>query len=368
MNVVITGADGFIGRNLSVRLAEHDGVNVIPFVRGDGVGRLQRLLHNVDFVFHLAGVNRPKSVDQFWAGNTTLTEELCRSITATGRPIPVLYTSSIQVDRQNPYGDSKRAAEVALTNLSRENGSPVHIFRLPNVFGKWSRPDYNSVVATFCHSVARGLPIRVDDPAVTLTLVYIDDLVDRFLDVMKGRHCGGIYCDVEPQYSVSVGRLAEILKAFQGSRDTLVTERVGVGLERALYATFLSFFPPECFSYAVPRYDDSRGAFIEMLKTRDSGQISCFTAHPGTTRGGHYHHSKTEKFLVLRGTARFRFRHLLSGEQHELETSGDSPRIVETVPGWTHDITNIGADEMIVILWANEAFDRGRPDTITCPI
>lgn len=368
MNVLITGADGFIGRNLSVRLTELDGVNVMSFVRGDTDERLLRLLRDADFVFHLAGVNRPKSVDEFWAGNTTLTEELCRGIIATGRSIPVVYTSSTQVDRQNPYGESKRAAEAVLTDLSRENGSPIHIFRLPNVFGKWSRPDYNSVVATFCHNIARGLPIRVDDPAVTLTLIYIDDLVERFLDVITGRHCDDVYCDVQPQYSVSVGRLVDLIQAFKRSRDTLVTERVGVGLERALYATFLSFLPVECFSYAVPRYDDSRGAFIEMLKTRDSGQVSCFTAHPGTTRGGHYHHSKTEKFLVLRGTARFRFRHMLSGDQYELETSGDSPRVVETVPGWTHDITNIGADEMIVILWANEVFDRGRPDTITCPI
>jgi UDP-2-acetamido-2,6-beta-L-arabino-hexul-4-ose reductase len=290
---------------------------------------------------------------------------------STGRKVPVAYTSSTQAARDNAYGQSKRAAEDALFALQRAHAVPVHVFRLPNVFGKWCRPNYNSAVATFCHNIARGLPIQVNDPAVPLTLVYVDDVIARFMQLLDGADAATDadgFATVAPQYSTTVGEMVTYVQGFRDSRATLMTERVGTGLLRALYSTYVSYLPVEEFAYTVPRHGDARGVFVEMLKTPDCGQFSYFTAHPGITRGGHYHHSKTEKFLVIKGQARFGFRHMQTGEKYELVTSGEKAQIVETVPGWTHDITNIGQDEMVVMLWANEVFDREHPDTFACPV
>lgn len=375
MKVLITGAGGFVGKNLQLHLAERKDVEVVCFTREHSVAQLTDLLQGVDFVFHLAGINRPQDPQEFVTGNVDLTQALCKAVgalaIASGKKVPVVYTSSTQADRDNPYGLSKRGAESALFELRSEHGVPVHIFRLPNVFGKWSKPNYNSAVATFCHNITRGLPIQVKDPAAPVTLVYVDDVIERFIQLMNGaddcRDAAG-FDAVTPQYSTTVGELAKSIQSFKDSRQTLMTKRVGTGLVRALYATYVSYLPPELFTYTVPQYGDSRGVFAEMLKTPDCGQFSYFTAHPGITRGGHYHHSKTEKFLVIKGQARFKFRHMQTGEMHELVTSGDKVEIVETVPGWTHDITNIGTDEMIVMLWANEVFDRSKPDTYACPL
>lgn len=281
----------------------------------------------------------------------------------------VLYRRSRSLLYQCRYGSSKREAENALRMAGP--GVPVHVFRLPNVFGKWCRPNYNSAVATFCHNITRGLPIQINDPQAALTLVYVDDVIERFLQLMDGADasfCADGFEMVAPQYTVTVGELARQLESFRDSRTTLTTDRVGTGWARALYSTYVSYLPVEAFDYEVPRHADPRGVFVEMLKTQDSGQFSYFTAHPGVTRGGHYHHSKTEKFLVIQGEAKFRFRHMQSGQVHELTTRSDMPRIVETVPGWTHDITNVGQGEMVVMLWANEVYDRKRPDTNVCPV
>lgn len=368
MKVLITGADGFIGKNLIVRLRERDDVNILCFTRRDDARLLPALMLEVDFVFHLAGVNRPQDPQEFLSGNTDLTQALCDAIKASGKSLPVLYTSSSQAEQDNPYGSSKRGAEEALLELAGTSGAAVHLFRLPNVFGKWARPNYNSAVATFCHNITRDLPIQINDPHARINLVYIDDVVRHFIAVMDGGLAGEPFVSIDPQYSITVGELAEQLYAFRDSRKTLVTEAVGTGFVRALYSTYLSYLPPESFTYEVPIHDDSRGVFVEMLKTKDSGQFSYFTAHPGITRGGHYHHSKTEKFLVIKGKACFRFRQIVSGEFYELFTDGEQPEIVETVPGWTHDITNVGDEEMIVMLWANEIFDREHPDTFTRPV
>lgn len=363
MKVLITGANGFIGRNLIVRLAETDNVEVVRFTRDQAIDELSVLIRDVDFVVHLAGVNRPKTDDEFKQGNTDLTMALCVAIKASGRPIPVIYSSSIQAELDNPYGASKLAAEQSLLELSKSTGSEVFIFRLPNVFGKWCKPNYNSAVATFCHNIAHNLPIQINDLSSVIRLVYVDDVVSRFISIMGGVVVKDIYCDIEPAYEINVGDLVAKINTFKMSRGNLITERVGTGLDRALHSTYLSYLPPEDFSYALTKHSDERGVFVEMLKTKDSGQFSYFTAHPGITRGGHYHHSKTEKFLVLKGAASFRFRNIISNEFYELKTTGDNPIVVETVPGWTHDITNIGNDEMLVMLWANEIFDRDSPDT-----
>jgi UDP-2-acetamido-2,6-beta-L-arabino-hexul-4-ose reductase len=370
VNVLITGAQGFLGRNLLLHLAERKDVHASVYTRGDDPATLPALVAAADFIFHLAGVNRPQDPAEFESGNTGLTELLCQTVAAerlaSGRRVPVICTSSTQAGLDNPYGHSKRKAEQALFDLQRQHGIPVHLFRLPNVFGKWSRPHYNSAVATFCHQIARGLPIQINDPTATVTLVYVDDVMSRFLQLMDGADAQPDAAGFEPilpQYSCTVGQLAGWIESFRQSRDTLTTERVGTGLLRALYATYVSYLPTAAFAYPVPQHSDARGTFVEMLKTPDCGQFSFFTAHPGVTRGGHYHHTKTEKFLVIRGQACFKFRHMDSGETYSLQTSGDKAEIVETVPGWTHDITNTGSDEMVVMLWANEIFDRSLPDT-----
>ncbi len=375
MKVLITGANGFVGKNLQLHLAERKDVQVVSFTRSDDVAQLPAMLQGVDFVFHLGGVNRPQDPTEFVSGNVDLTQALCQAVgvvaESAGNRVPIVYTSSTQAGYDNPYGLSKRGAEDALLAVAHSHQVPVHIFRLPNVFGKWCKPNYNSAVATFCHNISRDLPIQINDPAAPVTLVYVDDVIERFLQLMDGADAAVDthgFATVAPQYTTTVGELARQIQTFKDSRATLMTERVGTGLVRALYATYVSYLPPELFAYTVPQYGDPRGVFAEMLKTPDCGQFSYFTAHPGITRGGHYHHSKTEKFLVIRGQARFKFRHMQTGQVHELVTSGDKPEIVETVPGWTHDITNIGNDEMVVMLWANEVFDRARPDTFACPL
>ena len=374
MKVLITGADGFIGRNLRQHLAERRDVELVCFTRHQALDELPRAAEGVEFAIHLAGVNRPQDPQEFITGNRDLTVAVLRALETANGPaarIPFVLSSSIQAARDNPYGASKRAAEEAVADYAARTGAAGHVFRLPNVFGKWCRPNYNSAVATFCHNVAREIPITVNDPAAEVRLVHVDDVVTRFLGLLDGTDAAvdaDGFVTVGPEYTVTVGALARLIEGFHGSRATLLTDRVGSGFLRALHSTYLSYLPPASFSYEVPRHGDARGVFVEMLKTPDCGQFSYFTAHPGITRGGHYHHTKTEKFLVIKGRARFKFRHVQTDETHELVTSGDVAEVVETVPGWTHDITNIGDDELVVMLWANEVFDRERPDTFAAPL
>jgi UDP-2-acetamido-2,6-beta-L-arabino-hexul-4-ose reductase len=368
MKVLITGASGFLGKNLSVRLNELAGFEVSHFNRSDPPASIESKLSGIDAVVHLAGINRPKDVTEFTSGNADLTAQLCRAIKATGRHIPLLLASSIQVELANPYGQSKRAAERAVEQLCLDTGNSAVIYRLPNVFGKWCKPNYNSAAATFCHNIANDLPIQINDPKTELKLVYVDDVVDAFVQALKHSEHGLQWGAVDPVYAIGLGDLAAQIEAFKSCRTSLVSERVGTGLARALYATYVSYLPPAKFAYDLAQHGDERGVFVEMLKTADSGQFSFFTAHPGITRGGHYHHTKTEKFLVIKGSARFGFRHVITNEVYEVLTTGDVSRVVETVPGWTHDITNIGNDEMVVMLWANETFDRAKPDTIAMKV
>jgi UDP-2-acetamido-2,6-beta-L-arabino-hexul-4-ose reductase len=375
MKLLITGADGFVGRNLRQHLAERTDVELVCVTRNDQPDLLNEKLIGVECVIHLAGVNRPDDPAEFETGNhllaEVLAEALMRNVSAGQQPVRLAFASSIQATLDNPYGMSKRAAEEAFLTAQADGAITAHIFRLPNVFGKWCKPNYNSVIGTFCHNIVRNLPIKVRDPSAALRLVYIDDVVAALLAVVDGAEpASGAdgYAVVSPEYCTTVGEVAEMLRTFHASRDTLLTEAVGHGLARALYATYVSYLSCEKFSYSVPMHRDPRGVFVEMLKTHDSGQFSFFTAYPGITRGGHYHHSKTEKFLVIKGNACFRFRHVITGENYILNTSGDCSEIVETVPGWTHDITNTGNDEMIVMLWANETFDRKKPDTYACPL
>ncbi|MBL0934404.1 MAG: SDR family oxidoreductase [Rhizobiaceae bacterium] len=368
MTIEITGADGFIGRNLAVRLAEAGHADIVRITRDTPRSGLSDRLAGVDLVFHLAGVNRPSDPAEFATGNADFTEDLCDTLAALPAPPRLVLSSSTQAALDNPYGASKRRAEEIVEAYGARTGANVHVFRLPNVFGKWSRPNYNSAVATFCHNIARGLPITVNDPAAPLRLVYVDDVVETFLALARDPEAPGGIAEVEPVYDTTVGAVADMIRSFPASRENLTTPPVGTGLARALHATYLSFLEPVAFTYTVPVHSDPRGSFVEMLKTRDSGQFSYFTAHPGITRGEHYHHSKTEKFLVIKGTASFGFRQIVTGETFELVTRGSEATIVETIPGWAHNVTNIGDDELVVMLWANEIFDRGRPDTIAAKV
>jgi len=363
MKILVTGANGFIGKNLTVRLRENDDFEVMTFIRGETQAVLVEKVAQSDFIVHLAGVNRPEHSSEFVTGNADLTRSLCEAVRSSNRVIPVIYTSSTQAESDNDYGKSKRGAEQALQQLADEHQNPVYIYRLPNIFGKWCRPNYNSVVATFCYNLVHSIPIQIHDANAVINLVYVDDVISEFLQVIQ-RQPTGILQAVKTIYQITIGDLAKQLQAFRQCRISLLVEPVGAGLVRALYSTYISYLSPTDFAYSLTKFEDARGVFVEVLKTKDCGQFSYFTAHPGVTRGGHYHHSKTEKFIVLKGEARFRFKHIVSGELAEIYTCGTTPQVVETIPGWAHDITNVGSDEMVVMLWANEIFDRTHPDTI----
>jgi UDP-2-acetamido-2,6-beta-L-arabino-hexul-4-ose reductase len=370
--VMVTGSNGFIGKNLIIKLNELTGFSVEHFVRGEEVAKLYALVSQVDVVVHLAGENRPTNESFFHKVNTGLTAALCDAIQEekdrVGRSVHLVLASSIQADGNSAYGRSKLAAEKIAENLAKNIGNSVSIFRLPGVFGKWCKPNYNSVVATFCHNISRGLPIKINDPTVSLRLAYIDDVVSALVMALQDLNSGAKRCVVQPEYLIKIGELSDQIEAFRDIRTSLMSERVGNGFARALYATYLSYIPHDNFSYELPQYGDSRGIFVEMLKTPDCGQFSYFTAHPGVTRGGHYHHTKTEKFLVLKGRALFCFKNLITNEVIELCSSGDKAEVVDTIPGWIHSITNIGEDDMVVMLWSSENFDRNRPDTIASKV
>ncbi len=370
--ILVTGANGFIGKNLVVRLNELGNINVSTFIRGDDMARLPQLVAQADSVVHLAGENRPADESAFSQVNAGLTSVLCNAIQqefrTTGRHVPLVLASSTQAEKSIPYGLSKLAAEQAVKTLAQATGNPCVVFRLPGVFGKWCKPNYNSVVATFCHNLARDLPIQINDPSAAMRLVYIDDVVTALLNVLEEPTAGCSYAVVEPEYAITLGKLAAQIRAFGDCRSNLMSARVGTGFVRALYATYVSYLPTDRFSYKVQQHADPRGIFVEMLKTPDCGQFSYFSAPPGVTRGGHYHHTKTEKFLVIKGDALFRFRHILTDELVELRTSGTAPQVVDSIPGWSHDITNVGNGEMVVMLWANENFDRLKPDTIVSQV
>ncbi|MCE2594069.1 capsular polysaccharide biosynthesis protein CapF [Motilimonas cestriensis] len=367
MNIIVTGANGFIGKNLCTMLAEQGYNDLIKVDIETTREQLAGYLQNADFVYHLAGVNRPQHDSEFKEGNADLTTFIVDELKKSGNRTPIMVSSSIQAERDNAYGVSKAQAEQALEQYGTDTGAGYFIYRFPNVFGKWCRPNYNSFVATFCHNIAHDIDIRVDNPSAPVTLVYIDDICAELISLLSSKKNSGLN-SVAPEYSTTVGEVADLLRAFKSSRESLVTENVGTGLTRALYSTYLSYLSPSQFSYSVPSYGDERGVFCEMLKTKEAGQFSFFTAHPGITRGGHYHHSKNEKFLVIKGKALFKFEHIITGERYELLVNSIKPEIVETVPGWSHDVTNVGNDELVVMLWANEVFDREAPDTIAKPL
>ncbi len=364
--VAVTGSNGFIGRNLLVRLSEL-GFNVAPISRDSDEHQWRQALASADAVIHLAGANRPANNTEFMEINVGVTQKMAAILLDLGRAIPVIYASTTKADDPSEYGSSKSLAEEQLKMLADALGNKLYIYRLPNVFGKWARPNYNSAVATFCHNISRDIPINIHDPSMPLTLVYVDDVVADFIATLNQLPQPG-FSAVQPAYVTTVGEVAEMILGFRNDRNKNLIANVGTGLTRALYATYVSMLPTEQFSYEIVSHTDPRGSFSEMLKTKNAGQFSYFTAHPGVTRGGHYHHTKTEKFLIVHGNARFRFRNILTDETHELTTSGACPVIVETIPGWSHDVTNVGDETLVSLLWANEIFDPEKPDTISMKV
>lgn len=366
--IAVTGTEGFIGKNLIARLGEWSAFDALPLTRNSSAAEIESALAEAAAIIHLAGVNRPQVPGEFMRGNRDATLALIEAVETSGRRIPIIYASSDKAADATPYGKSKKAAEDALLAFAEKTGNPAYIFRLPNVFGKWCRPNYNSAVATFCHNVARGLPITIRDENALLTLVYVDDVIDSFIELRRRKPDASGFYEASPVYDTTIGEVANLIQRFRSDRNDNLIEAVGTGLTRALYATYVASLPLEDFSYQIPSHTDSRGGFCEVLKTRTSGQISYFSALPGVTRGGHYHHTKTEKFLIVHGEALFRFRHIITGETYKIRTSGAVPTVVETAPGWAHDVTNVGTDTLISLLWANEIFDSARPDTFTVKV
>ncbi|WP_306589630.1 capsular polysaccharide biosynthesis protein CapF [Geothrix sp. 21YS21S-4] len=368
--VVVTGAQGFLGRNLIATLSAVPDLEILSFDRGDDPETLPELAARADFVFHLAGVNRPQDPAEFIEGNVDVTRRLLEALRAAGRPVPVLISSSTQAALDNPYGVSKRQAEELVRAYGQETGAPVFVFRLPNVFGKWSRPAYNSVVATFCHRVAHGLPLEVHDPAREVSLVHVDDVVAEFIAAFRGSPQRGP--DGEPTvprvFTVTLGDLAERISRFPETRRTRETPDVGDDLSRRLYSMYLSYLPEDQFAYSLEIRRDPRGWLAEVLRSPALGQIFVSVTHPGIARGHHWHHTKTEKFLVVSGEAVVRFRPLDGREVIEYPVSGAEPRVVDIPPGYTHSITNTGATDLVTLFWASEPFDPGRPDTHALPV
>ncbi len=364
--VLVTGSKGFIGKNLVVKLKENSS-NVLEYTRSESLEELKKFINESEVIFHLAGENRPKKPESFFTINVKLTEHICNFVQQkfiqTGKHTPIVMASSIHAAGNTEYGASKRRAEELLLKLSDQTGNPVNNYRLPGIFGKWANPNYNSVVATFCYNLVNGKSLNIVEPRKALTLAYVDDVLDCFIEDLENQVAGFSHGVVRPEYKISVEELAAILLSFKNSRKTLFPGKVGLSIERALYSTYLSYLSPDMFRYQLTIYKDARGDFGEFLKTTDQGQISYISVKPSQTRGCHYHHTKTEKFLVLNSKAKFCFRHIVTGETSEVVINGGSGSVIETIPGWHHDITNLGDTDMYVILWANEIFDPLKPDT-----
>ena len=383
MNILVTGANGFVGKNLTARLKTlRDGRDrtrpslqigeIYRCMRETSPEALADCCKKADLVVHLAGVNRPKDPEEFAAGNTDFTRTLLEMLRKSGNRCPVLLASSIQARLTgrfagSPYGQSKKAAEELILAYSQETGADGLIYRLPNLFGKWCRPNYNSVVATFCHNISRELPITVSDPAVELELVYIDDLIDEILDAMEGHphRSEGAYCRVPVSHRVTLGEIVRLLHSFHDQPRTLLLPEIPEGsFEKKLYSTYLSYLPPEKIAFPLKMNVDERGSFTELLKTASCGQVSVNISKPGITKGQHWHNSKWEFFMVVAGHGLIQERRIGSDEKIEFEVSGDQIQAVHMLPGYTHNIINLSETESLVtVMWANELFDPSRPDT-----
>lgn len=364
MNVLVTGAKGFIGKNLIAELRNKKDINIFEYARDTEYYLLDKFCKEADFVFHLAGVNRPKDQSEYNKGNYEFTSTLLNTLKKHDNRCTVLTSSSIQAELENPYGVSKKAMEDLLISYNEITGAKVLIYRLPNVFGKWSKPNYNSVVATFCHNIANNLPINVNDPDVVMNLVYIDDVVNELYNALQGKEKKiDQFCEVPEVYSIKLGEIADLIFSFKESRKDFSIPNFSDQFTKKLYSTYLSFLPKNQFGYDLKMNIDHRGSFTEFIKTPDRGQVSVNVSKSGITKGNHWHHTKNEKFLVVSGKALIKFRRLDSEEIIEYFVNGEKMEVVDIPTGYVHNITNIGECDLITIMWANEAFNPKNADT-----
>lgn len=367
MKVLVTGAEGFIGKNLIAWLERRNDVTVLPVDIGTSTGLLEEYCGVCDFVYNLAGVNRPEHTEEFMEGNFGFATTLVEILKKHGNNCPVMNSSSIQAVLDNPYGRSKKAGEDMMFAYGKETGAPVYIYRFPNVFGKWCRPNYNSAVATFCHNIAHGLPIQVNDRSTRMCLVYIDDVVEELLQALDGHpHIDRDgYCFVPVVHEVTLGEIADLLYCFRESRDNLLVPDMTPGsFEKKLYSTYLSYLPKEGFAYPLTMHKDARGSFTEILRSADRGQVSVNISKPGMVKGDHWHHTKNEKYVVVSGSGVIRFRRHGETEIIEYSVSGEKLEVVDIPTGYVHEIVNTGTTDMVTLMWCNECYDPEKPDTI----
>lgn len=380
MNILITGAKGFIGKNLiaelnNIKEGKAKGYNLtsdltlFEYDTDTDPALLDGYCKEADFVFHLAGVNRPKDQSEFMEGNFGFTSVLLDTLKKQGNKCPVMLASSIQAELDNPYGISKKAGENLLFEYGHETGAEVLIYRFPNVFGKWCRPNYNSAVATFCYNIAHNLPIQVNDRNAQMTLVYIDDVVKELISALEGNpHKEGDFCKVPIEYRITLGEIVDLIHSFKESRNDLQVPDLSDAFTKKLYSTYLSYLPEDQFSYQLKMNVDERGSFTEFLKSPDRGQVSINISKPGIKKGQHWHHTKNEKFLVVRGKGVIRFRKMDEEKVYEYFVSGDKLEVVDIPVGYTHNIENLGETDMVTVMWVNEVFDPERPDTYFLPV
>jgi UDP-2-acetamido-2,6-beta-L-arabino-hexul-4-ose reductase len=362
-NILITGSNGFVGKNLLEGLGKLDSANVFLFNRSSSAEELDTYLANADVIYHLAGINRPVRPEDF-QGNVELTEQIIKGLKQNNKKPKIIFASTIHALSDNDYGRSKKAAEEALIQFGSETAADVYIFRLPNLFGKWCKPHYNSVVATFCHNISRDLEITISDPDQQLELAYIDDVVKRLLAVLaQSEHSDGHYYSIEPTYSVTLGGLANQLMEFKKIRSTSILPTLSDPFTKYLYSTYLSHLDRQDFAYPIQTFNDHRGSLFEAIKSEHAGQLFVSTTVKGVERGNHYHNTKVEKFCVIKGKALVKFRHIFEDESFTYTLSDEKITILDIPPGYTHAIENISEDDLIVLFWANEIFDASHPDT-----
>lgn len=362
--IVITGAQGFVGKNLFATLQNRPDIRVIAIDRKSSITQLEDAIKQADIIYHLAGVNRPQDPQEFMQGNFNYSESIINLLAKHHSQAKLVVSSSIQAENNNPYGLSKKAMEDAFIHHAKKTQQPLFIYRLVNVFGKWAKPHYNSVIATFCYAISRGEPIQIHDENAPIRMIYIDDLVEEFISILtKKEPTLGTFLSVQPEYGMTVGELAKTLQQFHHHRQKLVLETQANPLIKKLYATYLSYLDTNNFAYELTMHHDARGSFTELIKSLQEGQISVNISKPGITKGNHYHHTKNEKFIVVSGQASIKFRKVGTSNVIEYRVDGDHMRVVDIPPGYTHNITNIGEHDLVTIMWASEFFDPQRPDT-----
>lgn len=364
MKILITGAKGFVGKNLVAELKNQGHTDLLLCDRNTTEFELAEFAKEADFVYHLAGVNRPKTEAEFEEGNKGFTGKLLELLSKNQTPPPVMFASSTQAELSNAYGISKKEAESSIISYGKEENVNTMIYRFPNLFGKWCKPNYNSVVATFCHNISREIPIQINDINAELTLAYIDDVIHELVSCLDNKKTKQtIYYEVAPTYKVSLGELVNVLKSFKESRNILSIPQLDNSLVKKLYSTYLSYLPEDQFSYELTMHKDHRGSFTEFIRTEDRGQVSVNISKPGIVKGDHWHHTKNEKFLVVNGRGVIRFRKIDSEKVFEYFVSSDKLEVVDIPVGYTHNIENLGEDDMVTIMWVNEPFNPENPDT-----